>query len=431
MHLNARRSAAAAGLLALATSFPATAADLIITNASLFDGTGRDVVYPASIVIEDGRVKRVEIGASTTEAPVVVDADGKTVMPGLINGHFHLFFDLYSTPPRNLANSDEEARAYIRGQLPETLRGHLEHGITSLFSPIDFWPHIFDVREKVASGEILGPRLFIGGQILAHSGGHYACPGDDAEGGAWCNQRMVLPTDTPEEARASVQRVVRDGADLVVFDATTNQPELRKDSFLAMIDEAHRNGLRIVAHNADAKDVAAMVEAGIDGFVHPPAVTRDLDGSLVSIIGERGLPIEVTLGFFQRLIAMGRASESDVEDYETVRNNVALALKAGAVPIFASDMPGLPPEEVAPTVTRVMSGVGLDNKTILLSATRNAAHALLGREDLGTIEPGKIADLIMIDGDPLADLSALTKVELVIKDGKIVSDRREDSQADE
>lgn len=427
MYFDIRRSAAAT-ILTMAACFPATAADLIVTNASLFDGTGRDLVYPASIVIEDGRVKRVEIGASTTDAPIIVDAGGKTVMPGLINGHFHLFFDLYSTPHQNFANNDEQAREYMRGKLPETLKSHLEQGVTALFSPIDFWPHIFDVRERVASGEILGPRVFVGGQILAHSGDHYACASSASAEGEWCNRRMVLYTDTPQEARTSVQRMIRDGADLIVFDATTNQPALQKESLLAMVDEAHQHGLRIVAHNADARDVPAMVEAGVDGFVHPPGVTRDLDGSLMSALGERGLPIEITLGFYQRLIAQGHASEANVAEYETLLNNVTRALEAGAVPIFASDMPGLPPEEVVPTVIRVMSGVGLDNKTILLSATRNAARDLLGQEDLGTIEPGKIADLIMVDGDPLSDLSALTRVELVIKDGRIVSDRREEAQ---
>ena len=96
-------------------------------------------------------------------------------------------------------------------------------------------------------------------------------------------------------------------------------------------------------------------------------------------------------------------------------------LKAGAIPLFTSDVPGIPPKEVIPMVTKVMKGQGIDNKTILLSATREGANAL-GAKDLGTLEKGKIADLIIVDGNPLKDISVLQKVKLVVKDGVVVVD---------
>lgn len=411
-------------LIALAASLPANAADLLIKNATVFDGTGRDPITQASIVIENGVISRVEVGDSGTSADKIIDAGGKTVMPGMINGHFHLFFDFFSNPPKNMAGNDVQAKAYIRDTLPTILNGHLEHGITSLFSPIDFWPHIFDVKHKVASGEISGPRIFVGGPIVMRAGSHYACAAETGAAKTWCDDRMALHFESPDQARAAVKRLAADGADVIVFDAITNQPELDNASLKAMVDEAHAHKLHIASHNTNARDAKALVEAGVDAFVHPPGVTRDTDGSLLSIIGQRHLPIEITLGFYQRLIAQGHASEKDVQDYDTLLNNVRVMLNAGATPVFASDMPGLPPEQVVPTITGVMSGVGIDNKTILLSATRNAARGLLGRKDLGTLEPGQIADLIMVNGNPLTDLSALQNVTLVIKDGKIVSDKR-------
>lgn len=411
-------------MLFLTLTLPVQAADIVITNATLFDATGSDPVSGVSIVIEDGKISQVEPGKTSETAPVMIDAGGKTVMPGLINAHFHLFFDFYSVPPQNPATSDATAEAYIRDVMPGRLESHLEHGITSLFSPIDYAPHIFNLREKVASGEIKGPRLFVSGPILMHSGDHYACAGDTPEAKAWCNAHISLPTDTPEQARASVQKLVENKADVLVFDALTNQPEVNREAFLAMVEEAHRLGKRIVSHNANARDVPFMVEAGIDGFVHPPAVTRDNDGSLLSEAGKRHLPVPATLGFYQRYIAEGHANQNDITEYETQKHNVELMLKEGATPLFASDMPGLPADEVVPTVIGVMSGIGLDNKTILMSATRYPARNLLGRDDLGTIEPGQIADLILVDGDPLADLSALTRVEAVVQNGKLVVDKR-------
>lgn len=423
MHLFIRRLGSAL-TLTVGCALSAQAADILITNATVFDGTGRDLLHNASITIEKGRVLRVEQGSSQTTAPVVIDAAGKTVMPGLINGHFHLMFDYYSGNSGNPAGSDEEARAYLRDKMPARLKGHLSHGITSLFSPIDFWPYIYDLRAQVASGEIAGPRLFVGGPILVNKGAHYACASEQPAAKKWCDEHIALFNDTPDKARAAIQQLVKDGADVAVFDAVTNQPQFNADAFQSMVDEAHRHGLRIVSHNANAKDAAAMVKAGVDGFVHPPTVTRDVDGKLLSMVGERKLPLAITLGFFQRYLAEGYGTPKDLEEYNTLLTNVKVMLKAGATPIFASDMPGLPPEDVVPTITRVMSGVGLDNRSILLSATRDAARGLLGKKDLGTLESGQLADLIMLDGNPLQDLSALTRVQLVIKDGKVAVDRR-------
>ena len=128
------------------------------------------------------------------------------------------------------------------------------------------------------------------------------------------------------------------------------------------------------------------------------------------------------MGFLQRFIGLGYAEDKDKHDYDVLRNNVQVMLKAGAQPLFTSDMPGIPPKEVIPTVTRVMKGEGIDNRSILLSATSIAAKAL-GQHNLGTLEKGKIADLIILDGNPLQDISALERVEVVIKDGRIEFDQ--------
>lgn len=106
-------------------------------------------------------------------------------------------------------------------------------------------------------------------------------------------------------------------------------------------------------------------------------------------------------------------------------NNVLKLIKLGAVPVFASDLPGIPAQEVIPMVVGVLRSTGLQPAQILLAATRDAAQSLLGRSDLGTLEPGKVAaDLSMIDGDPIADLQALETVKLVVKDGVVVVDKR-------
>ncbi|WP_298142761.1 amidohydrolase family protein [uncultured Acinetobacter sp.] len=403
-------------------SSPAYAADLMIKNATVFDGTGSALIKNAHVLIEDGKVKAVKTGKIKDKADRVIDAQGKTVMPGLINAHLHLFWNFYDFPIKMPATSNAEAKTFIQGELTERLNGHLQYGITSILSPIDFAPYIYEVRELVEKGEIKGPRIIAAGPVLLKSGDYYACAGLTGKQEQWCNTHVRLSIDTPQQARASVQKLVQDNADVVVFDGVTNQTQLSKAVMSAIVDEAHKHKLNVLAHNADAKDVNMLLEVGIDGFVHPPTVTKDTDGSLLLKAGQQQKPVAITLGFLQRFIGLGYAEDKDKHDYDVLRNNVQVMLKAGAQPLFTSDMPGIPPKEVVPTVTRVMKGEGIDNRSILLSATSIAAKAL-GQHNLGTLEKGKIADLIILDGNPLQDISALERVEVVIKDGRVEFDQ--------
>lgn len=400
-----------------------TKVDILITNATVFDGTGSEPISNASVTIKDGKIVAVQKGNITdVEATKTIDAGGQFVMPGLINAHLHLFWNMYDMPPKMPATSDEQAKKFIEGELTSRLKGHLEQGITSILSPIDFEPYIYNVRDKVAKGEITGPRIFAAGPVLLKSGDYYACAdltGKDLE---WCNQHVRLSIDTPEEARKSVKKLVEQKADVVVYDGVTNQTTFNKEVLTAIVDEAHKNNLKIFVHNADTKDVPDMVATGVDVFIHPPAKTKDTDGRYLNIIGQKKLPIAVTLGFMQRYMKLGFASEKDKNDYDIMQNNVQVLLKAGAVPLFTSDVPGIPPAEVVPMVTGVMAGQGIDNKTILLSATKEGGKAL-GAKDLGTLEPGKIADVILIDGNPLKQIVDLQKVKTVIKDGKVVVEK--------
>ena len=410
-------------LIGACFSSPAYAADLIIKNANVFDGTGSGLIKNAHVIIEDGKVKAIKTGKVKEKSDQVIDAKGKTVMPGIINSHLHLFWNMYDLPPKLPATNDAEAKTFIDGELKERLNGHLAQGITSILSPIDFWPYIDEVKKKVEAGEITGPRVFMAGPVLIQSGDYYACAGLVGAELDWCNEHVRLPIDTPQQAKESVQKLVRYKTDVVVYDGVTNQQNFNLASLQAIVQEAHKHNLKVLVHNADAKNVPAMIDAGVDVFIHPPAITKDTDGRYLKVLGEKKMPLAITLGFMERYIGLGFASEKDKNDYDIMKNNIQVMLKAGATPLFTSDVPGIPAKEVIPMVTGVMKGQGIDNKTILLSATREGAKAL-GAKNLGTLEQGKIADLILIDGDPLKDIKALERVQLVVKDGEVVVDHR-------
>ncbi len=119
---------------------PASAADLIITNARVFAATDSGVLEGANIAVTGDRITSISTSAIDTSGAHIIDAAGKTVMPGLIDGHVHVFFDLERGA--GFPKSDSEVAAYVDGPLAEILESYLEHGFTSILSPIDFWPEI-------------------------------------------------------------------------------------------------------------------------------------------------------------------------------------------------------------------------------------------------------------------------------------------------
>jgi imidazolonepropionase-like amidohydrolase len=403
-----------------------SAADLVITNARVFTATGADVIERGNVVIAGERIESITSGPVDTAGATVIDATGKMVMPGLIDAHLHAFFSLPSLDgtvtdiifPR----SDAEARAYIRGPLQKKLIAYLEQGFTSLLSVIDFWPYILDVRNQLATGDLRGPRLFAAGGVFIPLGNHYICGGN-----AWCDEHTAVYISTAAQARDWVQRYADSGVDLLVHDSLSNPPRLSPTVLKALIDAAHERNLKVFLTQSDATNVVELVAAGIDGFLHPPKRTADYDGSLVAPAAVRHLPVAITIGSYEEMYRLGNASVDQLRSYRIRRQNILKLLELGAIPVFGSDLgdkPGTTPRDIIRIVTTAMTGVGLTREQVLQAATRNAAQVLLGQHDLGTLEPGSFADIIIVDGDPIIDLNALANVEIVIKGGEVVVDKR-------
>ena len=194
-----------------------------------------------------------------------------------------------------------------------------------------------------------------------------------------------------------------------------------------MIDEAHNRGLRVFLSNFSASHVDDFVTWGIDGFFKVPRIYRDTDGSMLTRAGQAGLPFALTFGGTEERYRLGTASAGQLEGYRIERHNALALLKHGAVPIFGADLGDkwdVTPRDVLRINTELMTGIGLSREEILISATRSAAQLLLGQEDLGTIASGQLADIIILERDPLVDLSALLDVQTVIKGGTVAVDKR-------
>ena len=426
----------ALGMAALATR-SAFAADLVITNAHVFTATDAGILESASVVITGERIEAVSTGPVDTGGAEIIDAAGQMVLPGLIDTHLHTFFDLASLDgsvtqgrfPRN----DSEASFYIQERVPERLEAYLEQGFTSVLSPTDFWPQILETRKLMDSGNRKGARLFVAGGTFTGPGTHFMCAFQEGAERQWCDDHIAVALDDANTAREWVGRYAESGVDVIAFDSlspnlpwlVTETPELEPEPIKAMIEEAHAHGLRVFLTNYSAGHVNDFVTWGIDGFLAPPRVVRDEDGSLLARAA--GLPFGVTIGATEERYRLGVASRGQVMVHKIGRENIFMMLKHGAVPVFSADLGdkiGTTPADVLRIAAEAMAGVGLSREEILLAATRDAAELILGRDDLGAIEPGRLADIIMVDGDPLIGIEDLLNVTLVIKGGELVVDNR-------
>ena len=406
---------AAASLAGQATP----AAGLVVTNARIIDGTGR-TIESGSVVVRDGLVVSVADGAVNVPGALVVDAGGRTLMPGLIDAHRHII--------------QGDARAWLDGEAADRMREFLESGFTTVLSAGDSQAEILELRRRTAAGEIVGPRILAAGRApLAAAPGGGGGGVDPARTDV--SRPPLRPTATapavPEtDTRARVLAIDEAGFDAVktVIIATPNGPETATLALIA--DEAERLGLRSITHAVTVVDTLAAVEAGTHVLVHTPHIGM-LTQEEAQRIAASGIPMMSTLGIFVPFFDdQNRPIFRDAQPFpwDTISSagqgpvNARLLWEAGVVYGFGTDTRYHPRETLKQELKSLF--LVFSEQDILRIMTRNTA-VTIGMEDrLGTLEPGKIADLVLVDGDPRANIFVLLDVALVVKDGAVVVDQR-------
>jgi enamidase len=386
------------------------------------------------VVISGDRILRVTDDAVTASGARRIDARGMTVLPGLIDAHVHLTIRPTVTDTASLLT-------FIDRELPGVLRGFLQHGVTTVRSTGDYWPWIGQVRDRITSGELQGPRLRVAGPVVTLKDAHPATT--VCQGNPFCRAHVVAEVTNAEEARATIDRLAREGIDYVklVSDSVLRPLPLPDDVLDAIIAQGHRHGLDVVAHMAASavmQRAARQARQGLDGFVHPTfgplpdQGTRELSGVLV----QQGTPVTTTISAlllysgmpvdqaFQAGTNVRRIAERSARALATmVTEGVQLVVGTdwcGCVPTVAHQ--ALQPGSVTLTEMEMLAWGGLTPEAILAGATRNAARAL-GLDQVGTLEAGKLADVLVVAGNPLQDIRQLRAVRAVVKGGVLVSER--------
>jgi imidazolonepropionase-like amidohydrolase len=387
------------------------AQNLVITNARIIDGTGV-TIERGSVVVDRGQIASVSAGEA--DAPGVrIDAQQMTVMPGMIDTHVHLLL-----VDRQLENQ-QALDNWIDQVLPGDLRAYLESGVTTIFSNGDYTDPILAVKRAIENRELQGPRLLVVGPVFTAPGGH---PATTVCGGmpSLCRDLLAVEVSDVETARGEVRRLASLGVDGIkaVYESTLGEAILRDDVLEAIGEEAERYGLPLIVHAPGELGLRA-VELGADKLVHPPL--RDgVDLTEASrLLRSRSIPFATT--------THGQAHPQVPDGEEQLARYYLPGIRRlwddGVTIAFGTDRFFASPSEDIRHEIEILSRV-LTPEEVIVALTRNAAAYLDLSDEIGTLEPGKIGDMVIIRGDPLADLSNLANVMVVIQGGQVVVDNR-------
>jgi imidazolonepropionase-like amidohydrolase len=402
---------------------------LVLEGGTLIDGTGRAPINDAVIVIEGSRIKAVgsrgQISYPTNAR--VIRTDGRTLLPGLVDAHVHL-----------------------RDYMPQMF---LRYGVTTVADTHDPTEWSLAQRDAINSGRIKGPRTFVSGERAANTR-----EGDPPS----------IPLQTVDEARAYVRKLIAMGVDVIKVDLSLSYDQLR-----AVIEEATKAGLSVVGHSENIRKAA---EAGLKYMEHTNTLTvailEEMGRTTKSMPDQRGVDIAlmdtrlfppliefmVKQGVYVNptLAAQWRSStprgaewaaaakrivqdpglafvpadvreswtrpdsrEPNREGYAKMAEFVRKYAEAGGKVVSATDagwMPGLSMHYEM----QMVSDIGVPAMKVIQGATLWGAESFGKAKDLGSVEPGKLADVIVIEGNPLADIATTKNIRMVIKDGQVL-----------
>ena len=400
------------------------AQDFAITNARVIVGNG-ETYDQGTVFVRDGIIASVSASAADEAGAPAIDARGMTVMPGLIDTHVHTL--AYA----ERATDDDALAAYLDGQLPELLREMLDAGVTTALDTGAYFPAVLDVREQLAAGQLAGPRLLVSGPVFSAPQGHPAVT--ICRNNPYCLEHMAVPVDDPALARARVAELAEAGVDFIkaVYQAGAHLPSMEEGVIAAIAAEADARNVPFLVHGTFFSGMVRAVELGVEGFVHVP--WRDPVDPAVSraVFANAGIPVTTTVSLHdsfvdeqgvRRTVMGGTFPPAQDGDRAQAVANARVFSDAGVTLAFGTDQQRLRPyAEAVLGEARALAEV-LPTEEVIAVLTRNAAGFLGLGDETGTLEAGKRADILIVDGDPLHEISAIAEVAMVIQAGQVAFD---------
>lgn len=408
------------------------AGSTLISGGTVVDGTGAPARRDEAVLLRDGRIAALGAGAvADAEAHGVderIDATGRTVMPGLIDAHTHLSF---GEPTGNDELFHHRTEAYSSMLSAYNARKVLRAGVTSVLDADCLWNIGVELRDAIDNGIVEGPRMRAGGQALmtmlgGTAGRMIADEGTTGYATVVQNRDMMVN---------EVRRQIKYGVDWIKIMVTGLIPSMKgpevqvwkHDELRTVCDTAHELGTRVVAHCRNAASTRDAARAGVDLIYH----ASYMDDEALDAVAESGAALCPTFTLLGNLADYGAKVGSAPELLEVFRAEIEVTAtqmaKAHAmgVPFLAGSETGFAVTPVGEWHARELEMfvryMGMTPMDAIVAATRNGAFAMRMEGEVGTLEPGRLADVLVVDGDPLADITVLQDRERlveVIKEGK-------------
>jgi imidazolonepropionase-like amidohydrolase len=423
---------------------------VLISRVGVLDVASGAIAPDRDVLISGGRIHG--IGPSGTlkaaEGATVIEGAGATLLPGLVDMHGHL------------GNPPEPSWTSRRPDPERNMRSFLYCGVTTVLDPAAVTPRVFEHRERVAAGTLLGPRIYTSGPMLTAPGGHPVAMLDATVPwpfSAYFISRSTRELATPEQARAAVRELAELHADVIklTVDRIPDEvPRLSREVMAAAADEARRAGIRTVAHIGSFEDAKDAAEAGAALWVHGVYKERLSDAQVAQLAAYR-IPMVATLYVFDSYATLGReprvatpleretakagvlaAFDHPPQDGRNAffrpyleslrplrqawRNNVRRRRAAGVTILAGSDAQmGVFPGPGLHRELALLTEAGMTPAEAIRAATLDGARFLAnGHEpEFGLVAEGKVADLLLVEGDPTQDLAALGRIRAVFKGG--------------
>ena len=420
-----------AGTAALSIAASANAATYAIQAGRLIVDAAQPARGNSTVIVDNGRITRIDSGFTKPADAIVVDERSRTVMPGMTDVHVHLmqnsgeawyvgFTQRYSNAysvTLGLTHALEMARA----------------GFTTVRDLGADTSSVIAVRDALAEGRFPGPRLRVSGAPLSIIGGHAdLATGLPPEFAAAINEAHLNPSVCT--GAAECQKVVRElaaaGVDVIKFMATGGvldpgtrglEQHFTDEEMKAIVDAAHQSGLKAAAHAHGARGILAATNAGVDSIEHGTY----LDQAGANAMKAHGTYYSATLMAFsgiQGLLGTGKmtpASEAKTRQVLSLwGKGLNLAYRTGVKIALGTDSAVAPHSQANKEVELMVTKGGMSPRDALIAATKGGPDLMNLSSETGTLDPGKSADLIAVDGDPLVDPTAVQRVDYVMVEGR-------------
>jgi len=427
MHLSA------VGALLFAVS--ASAQVTVIKAGRLVDSDAGAVLVDQVILIRDHKIEQVGKSLGAPSGARVIDLSNMTVLPGLIDCHTHVADGHSDGEPFNVLR---KTASQIVLESVTNARKMLDSGFTTV-RDVGTYRALNDValRDAIARGDVPGPRMFVAGAYITITGGAGAMTGQAPD--------IRLPwdlhygeADSPWEVRQRIRQLAHDGVDLIKVLSTgavlthgsnPNSLEFTPEELNAAVDEASHFGLRVAVHAHAAQGIKNAILAGAASIEHAEMV--DDEGIALAI--KHGTYFDMDIYDEECIQEGGKKGttpadflQHDAELGQLQRDNFRKSLKAGVKMAFGTDA-GVCPYGTSGKQFAYMVKYGMTPMQAIQAATTNAADLLGHSKEVGSIKPGKYADLIAVSADPLKDVSVLEHVDFVMKDGTVYKQPKSDA----